>query len=110
MPFHSMNETCQEVNVSTETPMYMLVSGDLLRTLMQRTGTGGKITVRELAQRGGISVGAVSSLLTGAQQHLPADKAERIASTIGVDVLVLFIPCQRAGRTYVSTEPTAVAV
>ncbi|MGW0537850.1 helix-turn-helix domain-containing protein [Streptomyces sp. NPDC003032] len=84
--------------MSTSTPMYRLVSGALLRTLMQRTGTGNRVTVRELAAAADVSVGTVGSLLTGEQQRLPEDKAKRIVSVIGVDLLVLFIPCERAGR------------
>jgi transcriptional regulator with XRE-family HTH domain len=91
--------------------MYRLVSGDLLRTLMQRTGTGNRLTVRELAASVDVSVGTVGSLLTGEQQTVPEDKAKRICAAIGVDLLVLFIPCERAGRHAArTTARLAVAV
>jgi hypothetical protein len=102
--FRSLNEPFNEVNVSTPTPMYKLVSGGLLRTLMQRTGTGSKVTVRELAALTGIAIGTIGALATGAQQLLPEDKAKSMARAIGVDLLILFIPCERAGRVYVEAE------
>ncbi|AZM54134.1 XRE family transcriptional regulator [Streptomyces sp. WAC 01529] len=91
--------------------MYRLVNGTLLRTLMQRTGTGSRLTVRELAAAADVSVGTVGSLLTGEQQSLPEDKAKRVSAAIGVDLLVLWIPCERAGRhAALSAGRLAVAV
>ena len=82
--------------MSRETPMYKLVSIDLMRTLMQRTGTGARITGRELAADAGIAHGTIGSLLTGAQQSVPASTADAIARRIGVDLLVLFVPVGRS--------------
>lgn len=110
LAFRSWNEPFREVNVSTSTPMYRLWSGDLLRTLMQRTGTGSRLTVRELAAAADVSVGTIGSLTTGTQQLLPEEKAKRIAKVIGVDLLVLWVPCERAGRVYVAAERLTVAV
>lgn len=101
--FIQMNGTFSEVNVD-KAPMCRLVSGDLLRTLMQRTGTGAKITVRDLATAVGVPIGTIGSLMTGAQRFIPEDKAKRIAATIGVDYLVLFVPCERAGRILVDVR------
>jgi transcriptional regulator with XRE-family HTH domain len=59
---------------------------------MQRTGDGRKITTRELADRAGISLGAISNLITGAQPLIRAEAAQAIADAIGVGVLILFAP------------------
>ena len=76
--------------------MYKLVSADLMRTLMQRTGTGASVTGRQLAADAGVAHGTVGMLLTGAQQSVPASSADAIARRIGVDVLVLFVPVGRS--------------
>lgn len=93
--------------MSTETPMYKLVSGNLLKTLMERTGTGERITGRKLAAKVGVPHGTIGALTSGAQQLLPEDKAKAVAKAIGVDFLVLWIPMERAGRAFV---PAQVAV
>lgn len=87
------------------------IDAQLLRRLMRRTGTGAKITARELAAQCDLALGTVGALLSGTQQKLPEDKAKRIAHAIGVDLLVLFVPCERAGRSVVpqlDREPVAV--
>lgn len=76
--------------------MYELVSPALMRTLMQRTGTGARITGRQLATDAGIAHGTVGSLLTGAQHSVPESTADAIARRIGVDLLVLFVPVGRS--------------
>jgi plasmid maintenance system antidote protein VapI len=105
--FRSLNESFREVNVSTDTTMYKLVSGSLLKTLMGRTGTGERITVRELAAKVGVPHGTIGALTSGAQQLLPEATAKKVAAAIGVDYLVLWIPMERAGRLF---NPAQVAV
>lgn len=79
--------------------MYKLaVDPDLLRSLMKRTGTGGAVSVRALADATGVPRSTISALLTGTQEALPADKANAISTRIGVDVLVLFTPIGRSVR------------
>ncbi len=39
--------------MTSRDPLYRLLDSDLLRRLMQRTGSGQRITVRELAMRSG---------------------------------------------------------
>ncbi|MER6103642.1 helix-turn-helix transcriptional regulator [Streptomyces sp. NPDC001832] len=90
------NTLLQAVDVSREIPMYQLVSANLMRTLMQRTGTGAKVTGRQLAADAGIAHGTVGSLLTGAQNSVPESTADAIARRIGVDILVLFVPVGRS--------------
>lgn len=85
-----------EVDMSTPVLLYRLVSADLLRTLMRRTGTGAPVSVRVLAKKAELPHGTVGNLLTGEQESVAEDSARRIAGVIGVDVLVLFIPMERA--------------
>lgn len=92
------NTLSQEVDVSEEAKKYTLVSRDLMRTLMQRTGTGERITTRELAADIGIAHGTVGGLLTGAVTVVPESTAVDAAERIGVDLLVLFIPVCRANK------------
>ncbi|MEU7384739.1 helix-turn-helix transcriptional regulator [Streptomyces sp. NPDC042207] len=82
--------------------MYAVVSGDRLKTLMERTGTGESITSRELATAAGVAHGTIGALMSGAQRLVPEDKAKAIAAVLGVDLLVLFIPMERSGRAFIS--------
>lgn len=84
--------------MSEDVTKYSLVSRDLMRTLMQRTGTGKRITTRELAAEIGIAHGTIGGLLTGAVQVVPQSTAVDIAERIGVDPLVLFIPVGRSNK------------
>ncbi|MFE0875380.1 hypothetical protein ACFW4X_10930 [Streptomyces smyrnaeus] len=78
--------------------------------LMQRTGTGARLTVRQLAAAVDVPTGTIGGLTSGTQRFLPEDKARRIAAAIGVDYLVLFVPCERAGRAWadIPAEPMKV--
>ncbi|MFJ2675069.1 helix-turn-helix domain-containing protein [Streptomyces sp. NPDC087525] len=101
------NNSSDEVDVST--PMYKLVDRAVLRTLMKRTGDGQPITIRGLADAAGIQHhSTIGHLLTGEQEAVPFEIAEAIASRIGVDLLVLWVPVGRAVRS--SQPPAAVAV
>ncbi|MFD9781993.1 hypothetical protein ACFWZS_31365 [[Kitasatospora] papulosa] len=95
----------------SEAPMCRIYDRDLLARLMKRTGTGAKLTTRDLAKVAELPHGTVGALLSGEQRFLPRDKAQRIATAIGVDLLVLFVPCERAGRVFIdATAPEAVSV
>ncbi|MGW4388242.1 helix-turn-helix domain-containing protein [Streptomyces sp. NPDC004685] len=100
---HHLNEPFQWRNMITPEVSY-LVDADLLRRLMKRTGTGAKVTVRVLAAQTGLANGTVGALLNGTQQKLPEDKARRVAHAIGVDLPILFIPCERAGSSLVPQQ------
>lgn len=104
---HHLNNPFQWRNMNP--PTYR-VDADLLRTLMRRTGTGAKITVRRLAAHTGLAVGTIGALLSGTQENLAEDKARRVARTIGVDLLVLFIPNERAGSSVPEQDREPVAV
>ncbi|MET9734323.1 helix-turn-helix transcriptional regulator [Streptomyces sp. NPDC006458] len=88
--------------------MYAVASGERLKVLMERTGTGESITSRELAQAAGVAHGTIGALMSEAQRAVPEDKAKAIAAALGVDLLVLFIPLERAGRALIPAQVTAV--
>lgn len=108
--FRKMNDPFREVNMP-QAPMCRVYDRQLLAKLMKRTGTGGRLTARDLASLASLPVGTVGALLSGEQRYLPREKAERITQVIGVDLMVLFVPCERAGRVFVdATAPVSEAV
>jgi hypothetical protein len=74
----------------------LLISPELLVLLMQRTGDGRSITVRELADVAGVHPSKIGFLRTGTQSTAPRTVALAIAKRLGVDELVLWAP---TGRT-----------
>lgn len=103
--FRFLKDSFSEVNVSTT--MYALVSGDRLKMLMERTGTGQRISAEGLARAVGVSKGTIGALMSNAQRIIGEPKAKAIAAALGVDLLVLWIPMERAGRVFI---PAQVAV
>jgi transcriptional regulator with XRE-family HTH domain len=97
--FNSLNEPFHEVNVSPRTPTYRLVSATLFRQLMQRTGNGASVTLRQLAAAAGIPHGTIGNLLTGQQETVPQATALALAHRLGVDLLVVFEPVSRSTTT-----------
>lgn len=86
---------------------YVLVSPDLLAQLMERTGDGRPVSVRELAQAAGCHPSKIGHLRTGERKTADADEAPAIAKRLGVDLLVLWKP---AGRTVEApAEPPCLA-
>ncbi|MEU0001527.1 helix-turn-helix domain-containing protein [Streptomyces microflavus] len=100
-----MNEPFREVNMPQA--MSRVYDRELLARLMKRTGTGARIRIRDLASLTSLPVGTIGALLSGEQRYLPREKAERIAQVIGVDLMILFVPCERAGRMYVDSPVPA---
>lgn len=94
--FDQMNDPFHEVNVNLRTPMYRLVSIPLFRQIMQRTGDGGPVTLRQLAADAGIPHGTIGNLLTGQQDTVPEITARALAHRLGVDLLVTFTPVCRS--------------
>ncbi|THA31761.1 XRE family transcriptional regulator [Streptomyces sp. A1277] len=93
----------------SEAPMCRVYDRELLARLMKRTGTGARLTTRDLAKVAGLSHGTVGALLSGGQRFISRDKAERIVGALGVDLMVLFVPCERAGRVWLDAiAPKAV--
>ncbi len=108
--FRKMNEPFREVNMP-QAPMCRVYDRQLLAKVMERSGTGARLTARDLASLTSLPLGTVGALLSGEQRFLPREKAERIAQVIGVDLLILFVPCERAGRSFVdATAPASEAV
>lgn len=91
-------------------PRYRLVKPQLLRELMERTGSGASVSVRALASTVEIPHGTVDALLNGRTKTQPADVARRISAAIGVDLLVLWTPTGRAVPDEAQTAPACVAV
>lgn len=83
----------------------LLVSPDLLVLLMQRTGDGRGITVRDLAAEVGVHPSKIGFLRTGTQSTAPRRVALAIARRLGVDELVLWAP---TGRTTPAPDDTGV--
>lgn len=77
-------------------PRYVLLDPDLLRRLMERTGSGHSISGRELARRVGVPHGTIDNLLNGNIKSQPHEIACVISRWIGVDLLVLWTPGGRA--------------
>lgn len=84
-------------------PRYHLLDPDLLRRLMERTGTGHSISGRELARRVRVPHGTIDGLLNGGTRTQPSEVAHSISRIIGVDILILWAPDGRA----ISVDSTA---
>jgi transcriptional regulator with XRE-family HTH domain len=80
-----------EVDMTEDEPMCQLVNrercsgSEFLRLLMERTGNGDKISIRELANFAGVSHGTIHNLLTGQKEELPHRNAYLLAQRLGVD-------------------------
>jgi transcriptional regulator with XRE-family HTH domain len=109
--FRFLKASFSEVNVSTT--MYALAStdrqtgGERLKSLMFRTGTGQRLSAEALAEAVGVSKGTVGALMADTQRYIGEPKAKAIAAAIGVDLLVLWIPMERAGRVFIPAQVTA---
>ncbi|MFI8853624.1 helix-turn-helix domain-containing protein [Streptomyces sp. NPDC053499] len=103
------NDFSHEVDVSTNAPMYKLLDSDLLRRLMERTGTGASMSIRGLSAASGVPRSTIHNLLTGAQQSIPSDTAHALARAIGVDLLILFAPVGRSVPIEAVPTPPAVS-
>lgn len=74
----------------------VLVSRDLLVMLMERTGDGREVSVRELADAAGCHPSKIDALRNGRREKSLYTEALAIAKRLGVDLLVLWKP---TGRT-----------
>ncbi|WP_234045689.1 helix-turn-helix domain-containing protein [Streptomyces adelaidensis] len=74
----------------------VLVSCDLLVMLMERTGDGREVSVRELADAAGCHPSKIDALRNGRREKSLHPEAMAIAKRLGVDLLVLWKP---TGRT-----------
>ncbi|MEU1506485.1 XRE family transcriptional regulator [Kitasatospora sp. NPDC005748] len=80
-------------------PRFQLHDPDLLRTLMRRTGDGARTSIRGLAEAAEVHPSHVGELLTGDQKTASFEVASAISGRIGVDLLVLWVPAERAVGT-----------
>lgn len=80
----------------------VLVSPDLLITLMERTGDGTSVSVRELADAVGCHPSKIGHLRKGERETATDAEALAIARRLGVDLLVLWMP---TGRTTPAPTP-----
>lgn len=85
-----------------QNPM-QLVSPDLLVLLMERTGDGRSVSIRDLAETVGCHPSKVDALRNGRRSTATQHEAEAIAKRLGVDVLVLWEHTGRANP--VPAEP-----
>jgi transcriptional regulator with XRE-family HTH domain len=74
----------------------VLVSRDLLVMLMERTGDGREVSVRELAEAAGCHPSKIDALRNGRREKSLYSEALAIAKRLGVDLLVLWA---HTGRT-----------
>ena len=88
----------------------VLVSAGLLCQLMERTGDGRSVSVRELADAVGCHPSKIGHLRTGERETASEDEAKAIAKRLGVDLLVLWIHTGRANPAPAEPEHLAVAV
>lgn len=80
----------------TLTLRFRLHDPQLLRVLMKRTGDGTRATVRELAEIAGVHHSFIGKLLAGDQETVSIGVATAISGRIGVDLLILWTPVERA--------------
>lgn len=86
----------------------VLVSPDRLVMLMERTGDGREVSVRELADAAGCHPSKIDALRNGRRKKSLYPEAAAIAKRLGVDLLVLWA---HTGRTVEAPiEPAHIAV
>ena len=85
----------------------VLVSAGLLCRLMERTGDGREVSVRELADAVGCHPSKIGHLRSGERETATHEEALAIAKRLGVDLLVLW---EHTGRSNPApAEPAPVA-
>lgn len=89
-----------------QNPM-VLVGADRLVMLMERTGDGREVSVRDLASAAGCHHSKIDHLRNGRRRTATQVEAEAIAKRLGVDLLVLW---EHTGRTVEApAEPAHIA-
>ncbi|MGW5175838.1 helix-turn-helix domain-containing protein [Streptomyces sp. NPDC004082] len=91
-----------------QNPM-QLVRADLLVLLMERTGNGRSVSVRELADKVGCHPSKIDALRQGRRRTATQAEAEAIAKRLGVDFLVLWEHTGRANPAPVEPEHDRLA-
>ncbi|MGW2720788.1 helix-turn-helix domain-containing protein [Streptomyces sp. NPDC001492] len=86
----------------------VLVSAGLLVQLMERTGDGRSVSVRELAEAAGCHPSKIDALRRGRREKSTLAESLAIAKRLGVDLLVLW---EHTGRSNPAPadEPSHIA-
>lgn len=80
----------------TQSNPMVLVRPERLVMLMERTGDGREVSVRDLAEAAGVHPSKIGHLRSGARRTATQAEALAIAKRLGVDLLVLWA---HTGRT-----------
>jgi hypothetical protein len=75
---------------------------------MQNTGDGTRTSARDLASHAGCHFSHIGELMNGDQETATYEHALAVAGRIGVDLLVLWSPVQRADATVRHLRKVAV--
>lgn len=89
-----------------QNPM-VLVSPDRLVMLMERTGDGREVSIRDLAEAAGCHPSKIGHLRSGERATATYEEALAIAKRLGVDLLVLWEHTGRANPA--PAEPLQIA-
>ncbi|MGW2933987.1 helix-turn-helix domain-containing protein [Streptomyces sp. NPDC001156] len=84
-----------------------LYSSELLCLLMNRTGDGREVSVRDLAEAAGVHPSKIGHLRTGQRQTATEAEAKAISARLGVDLFVLWEPTGRANPAPAEPEHLA---
>jgi transcriptional regulator with XRE-family HTH domain len=86
---------------------YRLRDLETFKKIMECPGRGAPYTVRDLAEASGVSRSQIGRLLTGELDNLDVNDAHAIAESLGVAVLVLFMPpvSPKQGQPVTDTSP-----
>lgn len=71
---------------------YILRDLDYFKKTMETPGRGVPYTIRDLADASGVSRSQIHRVLSGELDNLDVNDAHAIAESLGVAVLVLFMP------------------
>lgn len=95
----------------TEAPAtrWRLRSSELLQTLMKNTGDGTRTSARDLAAHAGCHFSHVGELMNGDQKTASYEVATAICRRLGIDLLVLWVPEERADAARQERHLTQVA-
>jgi hypothetical protein len=72
---------------------------------MQNTGDGTRTSVRDLAEHAGCHPSHIGELLTGEQETASYEHAVGVCRRLGVDLLVLWTPVERADAAIRNSRP-----
>lgn len=71
---------------------YVLRDVELLKKIMEHPGRGESYSIRELAAATQVSKSKIERLVRGDLDWLDVNEAHRVVESLGVTVLILFVP------------------